>query len=144
MCSSDLVVGERLTTYRAALAAHGHAYAPHRVGAARAFMVTNTAAEKEAALERRFQAQQRMASVSNDASGRNASSIMSFSDARDASAESALYGTPDKICAKLERLQAMGVDYVLLNGGGTSRENLRRFAREIMPIFRDRPAAAAQ
>jgi alkanesulfonate monooxygenase SsuD/methylene tetrahydromethanopterin reductase-like flavin-dependent oxidoreductase (luciferase family) len=138
------VVGERLATYRAALAAHGHAYAPHRVGAARAFMVTNTQAEKEAALERRFLAQQRMASVSNDATGRNASSIMAFSDARDASAESALYGTPDEICAKLEKLQSMGVDYVLLNGGGTSRENLRRFAREIMPVFRDRPAAAAQ
>lgn len=137
-CPLD-VVGERLAIYRAALAAHGHQYRPHRVGAARAFMVTNTAAEKDAALERRFLAQQRMAAVSNDAEGRNASSIMAFSDLRAASAESALYGSPDEICAKLERLQAMGVDYVLLNGGGTSRENLRRFAREIMPVFQDQP-----
>ena len=33
-------------------------------------------------------------------------------------------------------LRGMGVEYILLNGGGTSRENLRRFAREVMPHFR--------
>mgnify|MGYP000877761502 CR=1 FL=1 len=38
-------------------------------------------------------------------------------DVREASAESAMYGTPDEIARKLEKLQAMGVDYVLLNGG---------------------------
>ena len=141
-CPLD-VVGERLACYREALAAHGFGYRTHRVGAARAFMVTRTEAEKEAALERRFLAQQRMAGVSVDATGKNASSIMTFSDVREASAESALYGTPDEIARKLENLQAMGVDYVLLNGGGTSRENLRRFAREIMPAFRDQPALAA-
>ena len=136
------VVGERLACYREALAAHGHQYHPHRVGAARAFMVMRTEAEKQAALERRFAAQERLASVSNDAAGHNASSIMAFSEQREASAESAMYGTPDEICAKLERLQAMGVDYVLLNGGGTSRENLRRFAREVVPNFRDQPIRA--
>ena len=141
-CPMD-VVGERLACYRDALARHGHVYAPCRVGAARAFTVTRTAAEKEAALQRRFMAQQRMASVSNDSAGHNASSIMTFSDVREASEESAMYGTPDEIARKLEKLQAMGVDYVLLNGGGTSRENLRRFAREIMPAFRDTPALAA-
>jgi hypothetical protein len=34
-------------------------------------------------------------------------------DARDASAESALYGTPDEICAKLEKLQAMQPDWLI-------------------------------
>lgn len=141
-CPLD-VVGARLAIYREALAARGFVYRPHRVGAARAFMVTRTEAEKQAALERRFTAQQRMAGVSVDASGRNASSIMAFSDARDASAESALYGTPDEIARKIEALRAMGVDYVLLNGAGTSRENLWRFAHEIMPAFRDEPALSA-
>jgi hypothetical protein len=28
------------------------------------------------------------------------------------------------------------VEYILLNGGGTSRVNLRRFAREVMPAFK--------
>ena len=46
-------------------------------------------------------------------------------------------GSPDEICRKLESLQAVRMEYVLLNGGGTSRENLRRFAPEAMPHFRD-------
>ena len=46
--------------------------------------------------------------------------------------------TPDEIAAKLEALRAVGVDYVLLSGQG-SRDNLRRFAREIMPTFEERP-----
>jgi alkanesulfonate monooxygenase SsuD/methylene tetrahydromethanopterin reductase-like flavin-dependent oxidoreductase (luciferase family) len=60
---------------------------------------------------------------------------MAFSDTREASEESALYGTPDQIAKKLERLRELGVEYILLNGGGPARDNLRRFARELMPAF---------
>jgi alkanesulfonate monooxygenase SsuD/methylene tetrahydromethanopterin reductase-like flavin-dependent oxidoreductase (luciferase family) len=141
-CPFD-VVAERVACYRRELARHGFADAPGRIGVARAFSVTRTEAEKQAALERRFAAQQRMASVSNDAAGRNASSIMTFSDVRAASEESAMYGTPEEIAVKLERLRGMGVDYVLLNGGGTSRENLRRFAHEVMPMFTESRAQDA-
>ena len=42
--------------------------------------------------------------------------------------------TPDEIAARLEALKAAGVNYVLLSGAG-SRDNLRRFACEIMPAF---------
>ena len=61
--------------------------------------------------------------------------------ARHESAESALFGSPDEIMRKLERLRAGGVEYVIINFGG-SRENIRRFAREIMPAFADEPALA--
>jgi hypothetical protein len=37
----------------------------------------------------------------------------------------------------------MGVEYILLNGGGTSRDNLRRFAKEVMPAFRTEPELRA-
>ena len=47
----------------------------------------------------------------------------------------ALYGTPDEIMEKLERLRAAGVAYVLGSFGGSSRESLRRFAREVVPAF---------
>jgi len=33
----------------------------------------------------------------------------------------------------------LGIEYLLLNGGGPSRDNLRRFARELMPAFADAP-----
>ncbi len=62
-------------------------------------------------------------------------------EARYESAESALFGSPDEIVRKLERLRAGGVEYVIINFGG-SRENIRRFAREIMPAFADEPAFA--
>jgi hypothetical protein len=41
--------------------------------------------------------------------------------------------------SKLEALRRVGVEYVIMNCGG-SRESLRRFAREIMPAFSDKPA----
>ena len=55
----------------------------------------------------------------------------------------ALYGTPDEICAKLEALQAAGVEYVILTLLG-GMEQLRRFARDIMPAFADAPARREQ
>jgi hypothetical protein len=50
--------------------------------------------------------------------------------------------TPDYIARKLEELREAGVGYVLINGGGSGggargRASLRRFAREVMPIFAD-------
>ena len=59
-------------------------------------------------------------------------------EARHESAESALFGTPDEIMRKLERLQNGGVEYVIINFGG-SREQIRRFARDIMPAFAGEP-----
>ena len=59
-------------------------------------------------------------------------------EARHESAESALFGTPDEIMRKLEKLQKGGVEYVIINFGG-SREQIRRFARDIMPAFAGEP-----
>ena len=80
-----------------------------------------------------------MTEISQRPDGKNTASIMAYSDTRAASEASAMYGSPDEIARKLETLRDMGVEYVLLNGGGTSRDNLRRFAREVMPAFRTEP-----
>ena len=55
--------------------------------------------------------------------------------------DTAVFGTPDQIARKIEALQADGVEYMLINFGG-SRDNIRRFAREIMPAFADPPRIA--
>jgi alkanesulfonate monooxygenase SsuD/methylene tetrahydromethanopterin reductase-like flavin-dependent oxidoreductase (luciferase family) len=116
--------------------ARGRVFDPMDVGVARAYYVAKDAADKEAALERRLEAQHRLAAVSNAPDGtKSKSSIMAFSDTREASEESALYGTPDEIAQKLENLGRLGVGYVLLNGGGPAHDSLRRFAREVMPAF---------
>jgi hypothetical protein len=61
--------------------------------------------------------------------------MLSFDQTLDAAAESAMFGTPDEISEKLARLRAAGVEHILLNGPAGSRENLRAFAREVMPAF---------
>lgn len=63
-------------------------------------------------------------------------------DPRTVNAMSAMYGTADDIAKKLEELRDAGVGYVLIKGGGSGggargRESLRRFAREVMPLFAD-------
>jgi alkanesulfonate monooxygenase SsuD/methylene tetrahydromethanopterin reductase-like flavin-dependent oxidoreductase (luciferase family) len=135
--------GERLALYRTEMQAQGFDYHPSMAGVARAFWVARDAADKEAALERRVSAQRRLTAISQRPDGHNTASIMAFSDTKAASETSALYGSPDEIARKLETLQDLGVEYVLLNGGGTSRDNLRRFAREIMPAFRTGPRVLA-
>jgi alkanesulfonate monooxygenase SsuD/methylene tetrahydromethanopterin reductase-like flavin-dependent oxidoreductase (luciferase family) len=125
----------RFNTYKAAMLANGFGFDPSQAGVARAFFVADTAGEKSAAIERRMVAQKRLHAISQRPDGNNTASIMAFSDTREANEEATLFGTPDEICRKLERLQAAGVDYILLNGGGTSRANLKRFAKEVMPHF---------
>jgi len=130
-------VAERIAIFKAAVEARGRTFDPMEVGVARAFYVAKDDADKQAALERRLEAQRRLAAISNAPDGtKNRASIMAFSDTREASEESALYGTPDEIAGKLEKLRACGAEYVLLNGGGGhSHDSLARFAHEVMPAF---------
>jgi 2-iminoacetate synthase ThiH len=88
-------------------------------------------------------AQRRLHDISQIPGGNNTASIMAFSDTREANEEATLFGTPDEIIRKVQRLRDQGVEYILLNGGGTSRENLRRFAREVMPHFKGEPKRQA-
>jgi alkanesulfonate monooxygenase SsuD/methylene tetrahydromethanopterin reductase-like flavin-dependent oxidoreductase (luciferase family) len=131
-------IGERIAWFKAELEERGRVFDPLEVGVARAFYVAKDAPDKAAALERRLDAQRRFAAMSKLPDGtQSKASIMAFSDTREASEDAALYGTPDEIAEKLERLRRLGVEYVLLNGGGLWHESLRRFARELMPAFSD-------
>jgi alkanesulfonate monooxygenase SsuD/methylene tetrahydromethanopterin reductase-like flavin-dependent oxidoreductase (luciferase family) len=132
-------VAERINLFKAEVEKRGRTFDPRDVGVARAFYVAKDDADKEAAVERRIAAQRRLTAISQTPGGDNRASILAYSDTREASEESALYGTPDEIATKLERLKKLGIEYLLLNGGGPSRDNLRRFARELMPAFADEP-----
>jgi len=132
---------ERIAIFKEAVEERGRVFDPLEVGVARAFYVAKSQTDKDAALERRMEAQRRLEAISNPPGGKSKASIMTFSDTREASEESALYGTPDEIAQKLEKLRGLGVEYVLLNGGGLvldkANDNLSRFAREVMPAFAD-------
>jgi len=134
-------VAERVAIFKTEIEKRGRRFDPMDVGVARAFYVAKDEADKQAALERRLEAQRRLEAISMAPDGsRSKASIMAYSDTREASEESALYGSPDEIAVKLDKLRGLGVDYVLLNGGGLvghAHDSLRRFARELMPAFAD-------
>ncbi len=134
---------EQVAQFKEEVEARGRRFNPMEVAVARAVHFAKDAADKEAAIERRYQGHMRVNALARRPGGetRNRYILDDEKQARYESAESALFGTPDEIVRKLENLRAGGVEYVIINFGG-SRENIRRFAREIMPAFTDEPAFA--
>jgi alkanesulfonate monooxygenase SsuD/methylene tetrahydromethanopterin reductase-like flavin-dependent oxidoreductase (luciferase family) len=112
-----------------------------QVGVTRAFFVAETRAEKEAALERRLQNRVRQLRLATRPDGTvHGGPDRATGDPRVVNEISAMYGSPDEIVPRLEALRDVGAGYVLLNGGGSGggargRDSLRRFARDIMPLF---------
>ena len=135
--STDTIL-ERFNLFRKEVEKRGRKFDPMSVGVCRAFYVSRNAQEKEQAIENRLQATLRMAGLAKGGKD-NASSMMTFAETKEASAESALYGSPEEIAAKVERLRRAGVGLILLNGPTGSREHLRRFGRDVMPAFADLP-----
>jgi alkanesulfonate monooxygenase SsuD/methylene tetrahydromethanopterin reductase-like flavin-dependent oxidoreductase (luciferase family) len=120
---------------------HGRCFDPMQVGVTRAFFVTDTKADKDAALERRLQNRARQLHLATRPDGTvHGGPDRATGDPRMVNERSAMYGSPDEIVQRLEVLRDAGVGYVLINGGGSGggargRESLRRFARDVMPLF---------
>ena len=76
----------------------------------------------------------RTVDVSRAPDRKGGSHVLAYAEQAGGTEANALYGTPDEICAKLEALHKAGAEYVLLTIPG-GKEQLRRFARDIMPAF---------
>ena len=127
---------ERFNVYKDEIEKMGRRFDPMDVGVSRAFFVAKNAEEKAKAIETRFANQQRLVKADASPGGqKSTASLLSFDQTLDAAGDSALFGTPDEIAAKLEMLRAAGIEHLLLNGPTGSRENLRAFARDVMPAF---------
>jgi len=133
------VVAERIALYRAAGQESGRAFDPMQVAVARQLYVAKDKADTDAALERLAKFTQRTVAVSRAPDGKPGSHVLAYADTAGATEANALYGTPDEICGKLEALREAGAQYVLLTVAGGARDQLRRFARDIMPAFSGRP-----
>jgi alkanesulfonate monooxygenase SsuD/methylene tetrahydromethanopterin reductase-like flavin-dependent oxidoreductase (luciferase family) len=81
----------------------------------------------------------RTVDVSRLPSGATGSHVLSYANTPGATEANALYDTPEQICAQLEAHRKAGVEYILLTMHG-GKDQLRRFARDIMPMFTKRPA----
>ena len=133
-------VVRHVAQFKADVTARGRRYDPMEVGVARAIHFADTPDELEAAQIRRFQGHVRINNLSRrpDGDDRDRFAREDETEVRRLCDETAIFGTPDDIARKLEALRDGGVEYVLINFGG-SRENIRRFAREIMPAFASAP-----
>jgi alkanesulfonate monooxygenase SsuD/methylene tetrahydromethanopterin reductase-like flavin-dependent oxidoreductase (luciferase family) len=131
---------EHVVQFKSEVAARGRVFDSMQVAVARAVHIAKDAADKEAAIERRYQGHMRINRLARRADGETRARYIldDEKEARHESAESALFGSPDEIMRKLEILRKGGVEYVIINFGG-SRENIRRFARDIMPAFAGEP-----
>jgi alkanesulfonate monooxygenase SsuD/methylene tetrahydromethanopterin reductase-like flavin-dependent oxidoreductase (luciferase family) len=132
-------IGERIALFKAEVQARGRRFDPMQVAVTRSVNVVKTAAERQKALETRMAARERVHNLAQRPDGQNNSTIMTYAHTLEAAEAGALYGTPDEVAAKLQRLRDVGAEYVLLNSTG-GFETLRRFAEEIRPAFAGVPA----
>ena len=144
-------VATSIATYKSEVEARGRRFDPMQVAVTRAFFVCDTAAEREAAMERRLANRLRQLKLATTPDGTvHGGPDRATGDPRAVNEASAMYGNPDHIAERLDQLRASGVGYVLVNGGGSGGgargcTSLRRFAREVMPHFADAaPKRAAE
>lgn len=122
--------------------AGGLRFEPAQVTVARQLYVAKDDADRDAALERQRAYTSRIVESARAPDGKPGSHVLAYADKAGRTEENALYGTPDEIARMLEELRAAGVVSVLLTVAG-GVEQLRRFAREIMPAFADTSSARA-
>jgi alkanesulfonate monooxygenase SsuD/methylene tetrahydromethanopterin reductase-like flavin-dependent oxidoreductase (luciferase family) len=132
-----------LAQFKADVEQRGRVYDPMQVGVARAVHIAKDQDDLAAALERRYQGHVRINKLSERPGGDERERFANHDETavRRLCDDTAVFGTPDQIARKIEALQADGVEYMLINFGG-SRDNIRRFAREIMPAFAAEPRMA--
>ena len=130
----DLII-ERVAAYRAELARIGRRYAPEQIGVCRALQLIGSEAEREAAFALRTKVLTAIGGLARGPGAERYHNIGSHADPGLAREDSALLGKPEEIIARLKKLEAGGVDYVLLVDPTGSIPALRTFAKEIMPAF---------
>jgi alkanesulfonate monooxygenase SsuD/methylene tetrahydromethanopterin reductase-like flavin-dependent oxidoreductase (luciferase family) len=140
--ASPQQIAERIAIYRAERQARGLGFDPMQVAVARQLYVAKDETDKQAALKRQAAYTKRTVDVSRAPDHQGGSHVLAYADKASGTEEHALYGTPEEIRAMLDALRDAGAAYILLTVAGGIAQ-LRRFAREIMPVFAGAAAAAA-
>jgi len=129
------VIAERFGTYRNAVEASGRTFDPMNVAVARALHITRTEAEREEAHQQRSRLLSGISRLSRIREGGGPQSTMlQYNDTRLATEEGALIGPPEEIAERLILMREGGIEYVLLIDITGSRESLRTFRDEVIPL----------
>ena len=131
--ASPEVLGQRIALYRAERKAHGLS-GPAQIAVARQAYVANDRADAEAALEKQAAWTRRTVAVSQAPGSKTGSHVLAYAATSQGTEANALYGPAEEVRRGFEALQKAGVDYVILTLPG-GKDQLRRFAREVMPAF---------
>ncbi|HZB91462.1 MAG TPA: LLM class flavin-dependent oxidoreductase [Stellaceae bacterium] len=132
IAATDLVI-ERVAIFREECAKIGRAYEPTMVGVTRGLQIARTREERQKALATRVQVIRNIGSLARGP-GAERYADPNFNPEED---DAPLLGTPEEIIARLRRLKAGGVGYVLLVDPAPSPATLAAFAEEIMPAVAD-------
>jgi probable F420-dependent oxidoreductase len=124
---------ERVAIFREECGRSSRAYDPRMVAVARALQLIRAEEERAAALETRRRV---LGTIGDLHKGKRADSV----EADDAP----LLGTAEEIVDRIRRLQAGGVETILLVDPNATVDNLRAFAAEVMPAFGAQRAVAAE
>jgi probable F420-dependent oxidoreductase len=128
--STDLTI-ERVAIFREECASIGRAYDPMMVGVTRGLQIAYTDEGRQQALRTRVQVIRNIGTLARGP-GAERYADPNFTAEDD---DAPLLGTPPEIIARLKRLEAGGVGYVLLVDPAPSPTALQAFAREIMPAL---------
>jgi alkanesulfonate monooxygenase SsuD/methylene tetrahydromethanopterin reductase-like flavin-dependent oxidoreductase (luciferase family) len=129
------VIAERFDTYRNAVEASGRTFDPMNVAVARALHITRTEAEREEAHQQRSRLLSGISRLSRIREGGGPQSTMlQYNDTRLATEGGALIGPPEEIAERLIRMRDDGIEYVLLIDITGSRDSLRTFRDEVIPL----------
>jgi alkanesulfonate monooxygenase SsuD/methylene tetrahydromethanopterin reductase-like flavin-dependent oxidoreductase (luciferase family) len=129
----DLTVA-RVGAFKAESARVGRPFEPLAVGVTRGLLLLHDENERAAAIRTRYESLKAIGAL---ARGEGADRYHRVGEraAIEEIDDAALLGTPDQVIARLKKLAAGGVELVLLVEPRPAVENLRRFAREVMPAF---------
>jgi alkanesulfonate monooxygenase SsuD/methylene tetrahydromethanopterin reductase-like flavin-dependent oxidoreductase (luciferase family) len=139
--STDLTIA-RVKAFRDECEKLGRAYHPEMVGATRGLQIVRNEGEREKALEVRYNVLKNIGGLARGPGAARYSNLKDESGPPLEVDDAPLLGTPKEIVARLKKLEAGGVEHVLLVDPRPSVESLRIFAREIMPEFAGAKATA--
>jgi probable F420-dependent oxidoreductase len=132
--SVDLTI-ERVATFREECARVGRNYDPMMVGVTRGLQIARTPEERQQALATRTQVVKNIGGLARGPGAARYHDPDKVTGADVERDDAPLLGMPEEIIARLKRLEAGGVEHVLLVDPKASVASLRAFAAEIMPAF---------
>lgn len=138
----DLTI-ERVAMFRDECLKAGRTYDPTMVGTTRGLQLVHSKAEREQALALRMSMLKNIGTLARGKGAERYTNLKDYSGPPIEFDDAPLLGTPDEIIARLKKLEAGGVEHILLVDPSGSLETLRAFAKEVMPAFARSRASVA-